>query len=467
MNHSMHRTSRRSTFLKCSVSAFVIAHSAASHVALPVTAHAALPVAAQATLQAAAQAHFPPPSEGGGRVSKGDSPGRGVGGALGASEADMRVGISTYILALSPQASGDDAPAARDVVLRRGGLDAVRGEIKLIDAAGVLIEVASAAQATNAAARSMTVPWHAVRDVDSERQNEAWLSHKAAAEQLWRAVIRVERGDPALAESHLERLFEQYRGQTNETALVVAEGLLRCRLARAANELAVLPWLEAARIRSADVTTAAYAGLDNVIDADTLLCPRLAPAWPTSSRLEWLRDALSKYDAQDDPVIAALAALYGQFARVALGSATEPMAQSLPKYPGVHVLAQILALRSGDVGADATAIDRAVRRAADWPAWAQAWMRYHLGRALMNQSDRPANDLGLVQLAYIPARHRAAQPYLAGLALHDMATALESHGDDEKAGTLRRLVYERYPGHPAADTVVKRERTPEPKARPK
>lgn len=358
---------------------------------------------------------------------------------------------------VSSAAAQDKPIAPQDVVLRHNGLEPLVGEITLIDSAGVSMSGPNAS--------TTMIPWHTVRDIDSEKHSRDWKRYQKTAEQLWRAVSRVERGDPTLAEAIFERQFEQYRGQTHETALVVAEGLLRCKLARAMNESAVVPWLETARMREAGITTAAFEDLDPVIDASTLLCPQLPPAWPRTSRVDRLRDDLSKYAAGNSPVIAALANMYNQFAQLESGSAIEVDAKTLPKHPGVELLSELLALRNREPNAAAIDITRVERRAATLPSWAQAWMRYQLGLALLEEDKRHQQDLGLVQLANLPARYRFGQPYLAGLALRDMAAVLEKRGDAEHAASLRRLVQERYPGHPAAD-AVSFVRVPELKANP-
>ena len=350
-----------------------------------------------------------------------------------------------------------------DVVHRRGGIESVRGEIGRIDSAGVHITLKGAAP--GAKAQEQAIPWHTVRDVESEQYRDEWLKHQPIAEQLWRAVIRIERGDTTLAELQVESLFSQFRGQTHETALVAAEGLLRCRLARAANEAAIIPWLEAARMRAEGVTTSAFTNLEPVIDPDTLLCPQLPPVWPPGSRVQRLGDDLAKYDALDNEVAAAFASLYTLFVALAQGEGVAAPAANLPDHAGVQVLAEMLDVRTGETSNSRAAVDRTLRSADDWPAFTQPWLRYHLGTSLLEAGDRPTQDLGLVQLAHIPARNRASQPYLAGLALNMMAAQLDIRGEAEHAAVLRRLVADRYPGHPAAE-AARQGRMQEIKLRP-
>ena len=134
-----------------------------------------------------------------------------------------------------------------DGVERRGTEGAIEGRITRVDDAGV--HVASPQGADH------FVPWDRVRRVDSRHPPPGLDRWMPVAVELWRARSRVERNDTSLAEPLLERLFERYRGKTHTTALVVAEGLLRCRLAHSAHARAVIPALEVARLRRANVST--------------------------------------------------------------------------------------------------------------------------------------------------------------------------------------------------------------------
>ncbi|MHC4421626.1 MAG: PH domain-containing protein, partial [Planctomycetota bacterium] len=150
--------------------------------------------------------------------------------------------------------------AAADVVERRGAAPVIEGEVTVIDDAGVTVRSPLGAV--------HFVAWDRVRRVETERERPELQKHWETAVDLWRARSRVERNDTTLAEPLLERLFERYRGRTHETALVVAEGLLRCRIARADHVLAIVPALEVARLRRAGVKTEAYANLAPVFDSD-------------------------------------------------------------------------------------------------------------------------------------------------------------------------------------------------------
>lgn len=332
----------------------------------------------------------------------------------------------------------------REQVIRRGDLPPAEGEIVRLDDAGVAVRIPG----TGAGAKERVISWHEVREVTGATHRDAWLRYQPVAEDLWRAVSRLQRGDTMLALPLFERLFERYRGQTNEPALLAAEGLLRCQLAQAANELAVIPWLEVVRLRDAGVTSDALTSLSSVIDEATSLCPQLPPAWVSAARTTRLERDLAAYDAQGDERVAALASLYRAFASISIGN--QPVVNEVKSdEPGVTMLSHMLGVRTAKLNA-VTGRD-AMRRTHDWPAWAQAWLHVQIGESLLREKDRPSQDLGLVHLAHLPAAFARTQPYLAGLALRTMAEALDARGEANRAASLRRLVSDRYPGHPAAE----------------
>ena len=163
-----------------------------------------------------------------------------------------------------------------DVVQRRGAADPLEGTVT------VGPDGARVRTATNAI---HVVPWDRVRAVETDDPAlrvmvERWAD---TADALWRARSRVERQDTTAAEPLLVRAFDETIGATHETALVVAEGVLRCRLARGANDEAIIPALECIRLRAAGVQTDSYAALAPIHDAATGLLPMLPP-WFVETR---------------------------------------------------------------------------------------------------------------------------------------------------------------------------------------
>ena len=328
-----------------------------------------------------------------------------------------------------------------DVVERRGTEPALEGNITIIDDAGVTIH--------SGLSDVRVIPWDRVRRVISEIDEPTLESRMAVAVDLWRARSRVERNDTVLAEPLLERLFERYRGQTHETALVVAEGLLRCQLARADHARAVIPALEVGRLRRAKVTTVSYAALPVVIDVATSLCPQLAPAWLPTPLLGSLENRLAGYDAQGDEVVAALAGLYRLTVMQARGRAPPKTRQIvLPDHQGVELLQLLVECGAVAPGSRQTGRQRLGRAIPTLPPWAEAWGRFHIGLSLLRDSGIGQRQQGMVSLIHLPARFGRSQPYLAGLALAYVTDALRQSGDADAAAGLAVELQRSFPNHP-------------------
>jgi hypothetical protein len=349
-----------------------------------------------------------------------------------------------------------------DTVERRGTAPPVEGRITVMDDGGVTVRSSLGAD--------HVVPWDRVRRVIPAPQDPQHQRFMAAAVDLWRARSRVQRNDTALAEPLLERLFEQYRGRTHETALVVAEGLLRCRIARADHVRAVIPALEVARLRRSEVATDAYSMLPPVFDADHALCTVLAPAWLPSPLLESLARELESYDAGPDEVVATLAWLYRRSVLSASGTApAAAVTRDLPDHPGVT----LLKLAAECVGAQPqrrpAAREQLARRIPALPAWATAWARYAIGRSLLDEAEIERRQQGLVSLIHVPAQFGESQPYLSGLALAYISIGLEQIGDSQAAAEMRTELQRSYPRHPLYDIGVEQlpvGRPAAPKERP-
>lgn len=333
--------------------------------------------------------------------------------------------------------------ASPDAVFRRGSESTLTGAVQQVDDNGVTIRSDLGAV--------HVVPWDRVRRVvtDNPDRDSMIARHMEHAAALWRARSRVERMDVTLAEPLFERLFEQYRGSTHETALVTAEGLLRCRLARGAHTLAIIPALEVMRLRRAGVRTESYAALPPVYDEAMGLCPALAPVWFESPALRRVEQELREYVAPGDEVTAAVAWLYAESVRRALGVADGPPPPGAwPEGEGVRLLIDLLACGEADSNRREKARDDLLRRESSLPGFARAWARFHVGWSLLRESGVVRQQRGMLSLLHVPAAHGSSQPYLAGIALSLVAGALEQSGSREPAAMLRGELDARFPFHP-------------------
>lgn len=350
------------------------------------------------------------------------------------------MGVTAIVLTMS---------AAAQHVERRGTEPTVRGRIINVTDAGVTVQSDLGAM--------HFVPWDRVRRVASDTFRTEIEQHADTADQLWRARQRVERHDTQLAEPLFERLFEVYRGRTHETALVVAEGLLRCRLDRGAHAEALIPALEVMRLRRSGRTTASYTMLRPVLASGLELCPALAPAWFNMPGLERVYRELLAFDASGDDVVRSAADLYARSVAEVLGERVpeEVLTRAVPNHPGLTLLSNLLDTSAADATLRENARNRLLEGFAAQPTFAQAWSRYHIGRSLIGETGVGRQQRGLVELAHLPALHADEHPYLAGLALYLTAAGLERTRDSSGAKTVRAVLAARFPTHPIHRATMK------------
>ena len=262
----------------------------------------------------------------------------------------------------------------------------------------------------------------------------AWENYRPVAEELWRARSRLQRGDAKLSEPLFERHFERLvqEDEDSELRLIVAEGLLRARLAHGAVEAALPAALETIRLRRAGVSTSRYAMLPSVIDEDLWLVPALPPIPTDESRSTALLVTLAPWLESEDTYVAALASGYIAMARGTLERSGGTGA-------GLQMVGSILDAESADPAVRAAARERLreVLDEEDTRAWIHAWYRWFLARSMLMEPDVDV-DGALIELLHIPAVHGARSPALASRALMLAADILERDGRFSEAALLRR-----------------------------
>lgn len=329
------------------------------------------------------------------------------------------------------------------VVHLRDGRPSQTWPIVTMDDAGVTVRLANG--------DLQVIPWDLVRDLEPDASDPQLAAKLEGARELWRARVRLQRNDPSLAEPIFERLFERYRGQSNECALIVAEGLLRCRLARGAQEMAVIPFLEMIRLRRAGLTTDRYDDLIVIYDPEFGLCPQLAPAWVNRETLEKVQRDLDAYDSPDDDVLRALVEAYHKSIQAALQGPAVLAEADWPQWPnhdGIDLLEDLLGTMAPEKDRRTSSRIRLLRRIPQVPPWTEAWIRHRVGMSLLTEPDEPSRQKGLVSLAHLPARFGRVTPYLTALGIARMARELEAEGRPEEAAILRAELERRFPGHP-------------------
>lgn len=352
---------------------------------------------------------------------------------------------------------GSATAQATDVVVRRGEEGLLRGTIVQVDDAGVLIRTEQGA--------SQLVPWDRVRRVETDApiHQQELARFEEMAEELWRARSRLERRDAELAEPIFEKYFASLRGRTHETALVAAEGLLRCRLERmqkdaADGSSALMAALEVARLRSADVTTMSYRGFSPVLDSETRLCSQMPPVWDGVSPevLAQLERELAAFDAGGDLELAVIATLYLRSVQQATrpGESDTDALPRVSESAGAELLRDLVLMTDTNRDAQRSARARVERRMDTLPEWVEAWARYHIGRSMMQERTSAARRRGALNIAHLPARFSGVQPYLARIAHAQLIAFHEAAGERDGAASLRAEFARRYPHHTPEETAA-------------
>lgn len=355
---------------------------------------------------------------------------------------------------------------AQDATVRlRGGAPAPAGTVVLVDREGVSFRADD---------KTTVISWDRIADVrgDEKAKEYADIAHRA-----WRARTRLERGDLIAAEPLFDTLAAEYKVGTGATTLVVAEGLLRCRLHRGVQAGGVEPWLMWLRAAGDGTIAPALAvvespGAPPLIDNATGLCPAVPPVWLRVASVEaFARTSIGSAEAQvgleknlkGAAKVDALRMLYALAAAFECGLASEVKSGVLPLRhpdPGVALVAQIVGARVGvvDVRRDARRLltERLTQRQAQWM---EAWVRVGLGRSLLRESAVEDQLLGVAQMLHVPARLRGASPYLAGVAL--AGAAVNASGTNQAgAWRLKTELQDTLPGHPALDMEAVRDIRP-------
>ena len=289
---------------------------------------------------------------------------------------------------------------------------------------------------------SQLIVWDLVRSIEGltdPSELEAWENYRQLADDLWRARARVQRGDARLAEPLLEPYFDQAieLEKDAELRLIIAEALLRVRLARGAVEEAVPMALETIRLRRAGVVTDRFEGLDPVVDESLWLVPALPPLSTDANRVRALSRILEPWlDPErlgDDPHVRGLAAAHLSLA----GEATDPLGED--STPGLEFIRAALEASSSDPAVRDAARVRlaAAADAENAPAWLGAWRRWFTACSLLREQDVEL-DVALIELLHVPALHVARNPALAARAVALAADVLERAGRSTEADSLRR-----------------------------
>ncbi len=324
----------------------------------------------------------------------------------------MRVhprGFAAFVVVV---ASGLNAFARADfTILLRGNEQAVTAT-----------SVSSSLRGIEARPAGTVIPWDMVRAVEVSTgvdSNDAALNELlATGKDLWRARIRIERGDEALAQPLLVKHWERFRLNDGPTTALVAEGMLRCALASGDIRGAVEPWLVCLRIGSAGEPSR-FSQLPLVMDDATGLLPALSPFVPAAKRADLAAAcvAVNVSPAGTAGMPQEVAARIARMVAATDGVAIQLMPLSADAAPAVRALGLLEAIL---VAADARACTRATaefdRAFAEQPAYLTAWKLAAVGtqEARIARASKPTQATGSPASAdHNRALERAALALLA------------------------------------------------------
>jgi hypothetical protein len=332
-------------------------------------------------------------------------------------------------------------------VILRGGVEPVKGLSAVAALRGLEVQQGTAKAA-------VTIPWDMVRDVEGATI-PGLESELAIGQDLWRARIRVERGDEALAEPLFTKHWERYRSQDGPTTAVIAEGLLRCALAKNDLRAAVEPWSVCLRIGS-NGEPSRYPDLPGILDDTTGLLPELSPFLPTSTRpdlADALRDAAKSMSATQAGVASEATA---RLARIL--AATERDAKPTPAAevsrdaaPAVRALSLIEAILSApDARAAAKAVAEFERILPDAPAYLSAWKfaaagthAARMARATTGDSRNRALEEAALAFLAVPASGLDKTGLVDAYALEEAVALLKESGDNVSAAQVATILDEK------------------------
>ncbi|MDX2117607.1 MAG: hypothetical protein SFY96_05415 [Planctomycetota bacterium] len=366
-----------------------------------------------------------------------------------------------------PGAGGGSAPAAgaaateqaaESVAVLRGG----RGE--QLGVVAVSVDGVSVGELVAGVSSARMLSWHQVRSVRGTLADAA-RQYEKTSDAAWRGIARLDRGDDVGAESVLEPLAKTYQMRGGPTACAVFAGLLRCRLARGAQTLAVESWTDwmiagevapdagkGPGVSSFDRAESVLAG---TMDATTGLVTTLPPVWLGVPAVKALAGAEAMPPEAGPGRAQQLKDLYVQAARFESGLSTRLPALDTTWSDAQRLVWQVVAARIGD---DATRREAraglAARLKGAIPAWQDAWCRVGLGRSLILEQDDEQKREGLLHLLMLAAREDGSDVYLTGVAIAEAAATMAARGDSAGATVVLADLSRRYPDHPAMEWSV-------------
>ncbi|MFM1823343.1 MAG: hypothetical protein RI967_1609 [Planctomycetota bacterium] len=359
--------------------------------------------------------------------------------------------------------------AHADVVVElRGGGERVRASGATADLAGLTLRIAepgspepgsreSGSPKPGSPERREIVPWDFVRGIEGSTAVAG--EYLEIGEDLWRARIRVERGDAPFARALVARHWERLRGASGPTAALAAEVLLRCALEDLDLRAAAEPWLAVLRHREAGEPTR-FPTLAPVVDEATGLLPAFSPFVPLDRRAD-LAGALDAARGTGGDAPARIASTLARIMRWTVdGAGAAPAAPARDAAPAERALGLLEAIVAAPDARDLTkALVEFDRAFPEMPPFLGAWrlaaagaQAARLARATGGDADarRLALERAALELLAVPASGLDKTGLVDAYALEEAEALLREAGDAESAAQLAALRAERLGGPAAA-----------------
>jgi hypothetical protein len=367
----------------------------------------------------------------------------------------LSTAVLSRVLFVSALASMTAATTfASTTVILRGTAQPIVAESVFGDSHGLEIHTVAAGSARGAAEKGEVIPWDMVRAVEGQSGGTGLAEFLEIGEDLWRARIRIERGDAALAQAELAKHWTRFRDADGPTAALVAEGLLRCALSAGDLRAAADPWLACLRHRGMGIASR-FPTLPPAIDASNGLLPELSPFMPASRRAELIGACESaKASGESGEVARSIVRIAKGMHDQAHDPAHDPAHDSARESsPALRALGLLEDIASA---ADVRSLDKAVgsfdRAFEEPPSYLSAWRIAAIGtcRARIARtapvvagaaaSDR-AGALGRAALEFlaVPASGLDRTGLVDAYALEEAASLLRESGDESSAAQLAAL----------------------------
>jgi len=264
------------------------------------------------------------------------------------------------------------------------------------------------------------IPWYLISKVSSEEIGVMFQKYLTRGEMLWRAKLRLLRGDIALAAPLFREVFMQLKNSEGLDAYLAAEGLLRCNLATGNLNESIAPWLVVVdHVQSG--RTSQLEALASIIDPSTLLCPHLPPVWNAS----FVDRSVNNLELRSD--------VAQSFYAIILSSNITTK-QTLD---GPSFLQHILLLKDAEQN-----VSSELKKLQPWQ---QCWLLFAEASGLQKKGHE---NEAMLKFAEVIATYETTQPWLAGASISALLESFDRAGDTKIVNNIQNEFSRVLPNHP-------------------